>query len=298
MKHMNLRMYEANPDSLGGEGNDGGDEAVEAVDAPAAETNWRTEMSGGDEALGKRLERFANPAAAGKALAEAQNKVREGNLAKPLAADATPEDVAAYREAHGIPKDAREYIDNLPDGLVIGEDDMPMVENLAEFMHDRNAKPEDVHALLGWYNETQEQIALETQNEDLQSTQNADDHFREEWGQDYRANVNILNTFIESELGDAAQDLLGGRDAHGHALFNNPAVVSMMLKVARESSPMSAIVGSVHDAPGRGEARKVEIEALMGNKNSAYWKGDQADKMQAELRNIYDAEAAQKARGR
>ena len=289
MKYMNQRYYEANPDNIGGETGSAAEAPVEESSEAPAESNWRSEWSGGDEAVAKQLERYSTPNDAAKALVDAKARIREGNLAQPLPEDATEDDLARYREEHGIPAEASGYLENLPEGLVIGEETMPIFESLAEHLHGKNASPEMVHGIAEWYNGVEEEIHAQRRQDDMDSSSAAEDMFREEWGADYRANVNIVKNFITSELGEQADELLAGRDANGEPLMNNPAVVNWVLKTAREMAPMSTIVGGQGNQINAG--RKDEIEALMGDKNSAYWKGDKADAMQEELRKIYEAEA-------
>jgi len=306
IRSMNTKYYEAEPDAIGGEIASAPPPEVSTDDTPpetppaepANKSDWRADMAGGDEGLAKRLARYTSPADVGKAFNDAQNKIRAGAEAEPLAEDATDEQIAAYRDENGIPPEPKDYLENLPDGLVIGDDDMEVMGLFTDYLHQNNYKIEEAQQLIGFYNETKDaEMAAHAESDQL-SSQEADERYRDEWGNDYTANKNLINTFIEKELGENAADFLNGRDANGLPIMNNPAVLGWTLSLARELSSVSTIVGGPGQTPDTMAARKDTIEGLMGDKTSAYWKGDKADKMQEEYRSILAAENRQKERNR
>ncbi len=63
-----------------------------------------------------RLDRFDSPAAVAKSYRELEAKVSSGELkapVKPPAADAKPEEVAAWRKEQGLPETAQAYVEGL-----------------------------------------------------------------------------------------------------------------------------------------------------------------------------------------
>ena len=65
----------------------------------AGATAWR----GRDKDFRKQLERHDSPESVARAWREAQKKISQGIKPPTLKPDATPEDIAAFREAAGIP---------------------------------------------------------------------------------------------------------------------------------------------------------------------------------------------------
>jgi len=84
-------------------------------------TDWRQTIAGEDEKFKSQLDRFKSPAEFGNAFREAQQKIRSGQFKDPLPADADEKSIQAYREQHGIPGSSEGYLENLPEGLVVGE---------------------------------------------------------------------------------------------------------------------------------------------------------------------------------
>src|SRR5687767_4172297 len=77
--------------------------------AAAWPENWRNLYAGEDGKKLARLERFTDPVKAFDALIEAQNKIRSGELAKPLPPNANEQERAEWRQANGIPEKPEGY---------------------------------------------------------------------------------------------------------------------------------------------------------------------------------------------
>lgn len=125
--------------------------------------NWRDDFAGDDDKFKSTLERFSTPAEMGTAYREAQGLIRSGSAKAPPAEGATDEDIAAFRAANGIPAEASGYMDNLPDGLVIGEADREIMGDFMGVLHGMNVDPKVGHAVIDWYNnfaeDQQDQLA-------------------------------------------------------------------------------------------------------------------------------------------
>ena len=76
-----------------------------------------------------------NPLTVAKAYKELTTKLSAGELraVRPPAADAPPEQVAAWRTAHGLPEHAEAYVNGLAlgDGMLAGEANRPMLLRIA-----------------------------------------------------------------------------------------------------------------------------------------------------------------------
>jgi hypothetical protein len=253
--------------------------------APAWRDDWRTVMAAGDDKELKRLERFKSPQDVHRSMRELEKKLSSGKLKEDLSADATPEQLAAFRKANGIPEKPDGYLEKLPDGLVIGADDKPMVESLLGRIHGKNPDPAVVSEMLGWYYDQKEAMASAQSEADKAYERTATDALREEWGGEYRGNLNSINSMLASE--PAADDgtplaglLMGARLADGTLLGNNPATLRWLARIADERNPAGFV------APGVGGS---QIETIESEINSI------KDKMRTD-RASYDRDASMQKR--
>ena len=273
--------------------------APAAGDPPPADVgdwpaDWRTKYSQ-DPAVLKRLERYASPKAAIDALFAAQTRISKGDLLPTLKENATPEDVAEYRAAHGIPLEATGYEINLPNGLVIGDADKPVVDEFLARAHAQNMHPSQVNDALGWYFDKQEQARVAQEARDTEHRMATEDELRAEFGPDYRLNVKLAHEILASAPGDLSDKLLGGRLADGKLIGNDPDVVRWLTKLSRELNPVATVVpGSGTNAVQAVESEMASMKKLMGDRNSEYWKGPLAAKHQARYKQL--VEAVQKGR--
>ena len=101
--------------------------------------------------------------------------------------------------------------------------------------------------------------------------------------------MNLINALLDNTFGEEAREqLLNGRYADRRGFMNDTNVLKGLAKIARQLNDVAPIVegdpsklASMHD-------RIAEIEGMMGNRNSEYYKGPQADALQKELRELYD----------
>jgi hypothetical protein len=256
--------------------------------------DWRKEVAGEDADLAKQLERFTDPKAFATSWRDAQQRIRSGELLKPLPENATPEQVAQYRKDRGIPEKPEGYLEKLPDGLVIGENDKPIFESFVKGLHELNADPKLAHYAVQWYNDFQEQQEGKAAEDDAAHRTEVEDTLRPEWGSDYRANVNHIKSFLGT-LPDGVGDLIANaRDSEGRALLNSPKVLKALAKVARELNPVATIVPGTGGNQTEAVADEIsKIEKFMRTNRAEYNKDT---KMQARLRDLYSAREKLKTR--
>lgn len=238
--------------------------------------NWRDLMAKGDAKLRKRLDRFKSPNDITTSFIEAEKRISSGDLKEKLPDDATEEQIAAYRKENGIPEKSEGYLENLPDGLVVGDEDKEIVGSFLERAHAKNADPAVVSDMIGWYYDQQEEaIAMQTEA-DKAAKQVAEDELRGEWGGEYRANINSMASFLDAAGADAngvplKQLLLGARLTDGTKLGDNPAAIKWLTKMADEANP----AGFVSPSSGLSQIDSVEseiaeIEKMMRTDRTAY----------------------------
>jgi hypothetical protein len=277
-----------------------GDVAEKAVTAPATwPEDWRTKLAGEDQKALKQLERYGSPADLYKKTRELEAKFSSGDYKRDLPKDAKPEEVAAWRVERGIPDKPEGYLEKLalPDGMVLGEADKPIVASFAEAALDGNMDAGQLSKLVTQYYKMQDQIAQQRAAADQEYKRSAEDELRAEWGPDYRPNLNAVKNLLAGMPEGAADNLLGGRLADGTRIGDNPGVVKWLASMSRELNPAATLIPAGTGDVGKGvNDRIADIEKLMGDRSSDYWRGPKADAMQQEYRDLVDARDKMKSR--
>jgi hypothetical protein len=249
--------------------------------------DWRAQMAGGDEKVAKNLERFASPKDVTNAWRSFQQRLSSGELKSALPKDAKPEDVAKWRTENGIPEKPEGY--KMPEGLVIGDADKPLIDLFLKDMHGKHAPTEVVQTAVQSYYKIVEQQAAQIAENDVAHKTEMEDTLRAEWGGEYRGNVNAIGAMLESAPGGIKDKILSARTADGRAIMNDPDVLRWFATTARELNPVATVVPAGGDQMGAITDEIGKIEKLMGNRQSEYWKGPTADKMQARYRELITA---------
>ncbi len=258
------------------------------------EKNWRDDFAGDDDKFKSSIERYATPADFAQSWREQRSTISEGNYAKPPGEGATEDDIKAYREANNIPMESAAYMENLPDGTVIGEDDKELMADFMGTLHQLNAPPEYAHAVIDWYNnfaETQQDAIAEI---DAGQHQETEDTLRQQWGSDYRANINLVGALLESSFGaEAKTQLLNGRFADGRAFMNDPKVLEGLADISRKLNPLTQLTPPGGDAQKTLNDEIAELEKYMKEKRTEYFKDQPA---QDRLRQLYDIRTQHEAK--
>jgi len=236
--------------------------------------DWRKELAGDDENAKKALERFTDPKTFTKSFIEAQNKLRSGDFARPLPANATADQIKDWRAANGVPEKPEGYFEKLPDGLVIGADDKPLFDAYAKVWHDNNASTPLVHAMTKMYFDGQAKMKADEAQVDRADAQKTVGELRTKWGGSYESNMAILNNWVEGMGADIAPLFRDATLGDGTRLFNNAGVVEALASVARQLNP------AAHLLPAGGEANIMSIDAEIAK----------IDKMMRTDRKAYNAD--------
>lgn len=269
--------------------------AAAPAEPPATNANgewpatWRQLIAGDDPKVVKQLERFASPKALAESFLETRKKISSGELRSPLPKDATPEQLAQWRADNGIPETPDKYDLTMPDGLVIGEADKPMVDTVVAAMHGMNATPEMVKATVKTYFEIRKQEMQRLAEADVDHKTEVDQQMIDEWGGDYKANVNAIKGLLAQAPQEAAAALMSARTQDGRALANYPSVIRWLAGLAREINPVATLVPGAADQGKAVSDEIASIEAKMGDRNSEYWKGPKAANLQARYRELITA---------
>jgi hypothetical protein len=205
---------------------------------PADNANWRKDLAGDDEKTLALLERIPSQKDLLKSWLEQKALIAAGKHKEPLGKDATPEQIAEYRKANGIPENAEDYYKTLPEGIVFGEDDKPGVTKFLQDMHGLNAPPAMVSKALEVFVAAQAEGAQLRSDMDVKARDETSEALRQEWGPDYKANVNAMSAFVTANIPAEAQaDFLNARMGDGTPVFSHPAMVRAFAQLGRTLNP-------------------------------------------------------------
>src|SRR6185295_3094292 len=140
-----------NQGSQGSQGGAGGAQGNQssAGHGKAWRPDWRETFAKGDAQLLTRFQRYGSPEAVAEALVHAQNRISKGELKPSLGKDATPEQVAEWRAANGVP-DAPEKYDL---GVKISDSGKAIVDKYLPIAHAANMTTDQVRANLKFMSE-------------------------------------------------------------------------------------------------------------------------------------------------
>jgi hypothetical protein len=281
--------------------------SADGAERAAFPDTWRHDMAAGDKAFLKTLDRFDSPAALAKAYRELTTKLSAGELraVRPPAADATPEQVAAWRTAHGLPDSTEAYLSGLAlgDGMLVGEANRPLLASFAEAALAGNWSGEQYSQAVRWYFDAQDRLLADRQRADGEFKHASARELSREWGNDYDVNRNTVVQFCDRHFAqDLKIDLLNARLADGNLLANHPSFNRAILAVARIVDPRGTLLPNTSGAGVSSvESRIAEIEgkymrAAHGSDSwKTYWTGESGARMQQEYRGLLAAR--EQARG-
>ncbi len=294
MKYMNRWLFsKAAEDDIGGGGDDanndaGNDSNVENI----WPDNWRESYAGEDEKKLSRLSSYASPNAAFDAMLSAQNKISSGDFKEvlPFPVDGKDEEKADWRKNNGIPESAEKYDLTFEDGLTIGEDDKPVIDDFLKAAFEGNMSPESAKDAVKWYYDNQTKQEEARAEADAQTSQETQDALRAEWGNDYRPNINRIHGLLDTAPEGVKDKIMNGRLEDGTPIASDQDTLKFFIDLALQVNPATTLVpGSGGNVVGALEDEIKSIEAMMSSKTSEYWKGPKSDDMQKRYRELITA---------
>src|SRR3990167_1077694 len=249
---------------------------------------WREMYAGEDEKKLQRLSRYQSPVSAFDALFAAQQKISSGELKTVLPDNATPEQTTKWREENGIPDSPEKYdLTGLKNGLVVGEEDKPFIDDFMKIAHESNLHPKQVKAAVEWYYDNLEKVSEQQSANDNAHKQEAEDSLRSEWGNDYRRNINLVHGLLDTGPEGLKDRILSARMPDGKALFNDAETLKWMTDLALQINPVSTLVPGAHgNVASMIEDEVAQIEKTMREDRTKY---NRDEKMQERYRQLIDA---------
>jgi len=270
-----------------------------STDAPAGfPEDWAAQLAGDDEAGLSILSRYTSPQKMAEAFLGLRKQMSAGQLRRQLAADASDEEVQAWREENGIPLKPEGYDLDL-DGRVLPEGDESIVESfIKDVAHATNLNPAQASEAIRWYADLAEQEASQQIEADRAFKQAGVDELRMAWQSDYRPKINAIGNLLGEEL---SEKLLTARGLDGNILGNDPQIMQWLAQTARDLNPVGTLTGLDAPTVESMQARKDVIETAMKSQGSEYWKGPKDangnTRMQQEYLQIIEAEQKLARRG-
>lgn len=232
-------------------------------DAAPAPPDWRKEWAAGDEKIAAMLGRYNSQQDVAKALHERNKQIDSGVYRKnvPFPSDAADDVKAQWRKENGVPATIAEY--KLPEGLVIGEADRPVVDEFLQSMHNGNVPDGIPQRVLDWYFKAQEAQAAKAAAESVAYDKLQERTLRTEWGGDYDENFAIASHHAVEFYGKDAAEIL---------LSLGATVTKGLAKAGREVNPAATIVPHSNNPTAAIADEKSELEKRM--RNIETWKRD------------------------
>lgn len=263
--------------------------------------NWREQMApkGADgkpdaKALAL-LQRYADPTMATKGLIDLQNKISNGEFKRGLEKDATPEQIKQFREENAIPEKVEDYAKlATPEGIVIGDADKPLVGSFMEKMLAENVPPAIAQKAVAAYYANVDHVMAQQDEADSQYVTTQEDALRQEWGADYRPNMNAISNLLSTMPESVAKAIIHARGPDGRLLGDNKEFRQALAQLALERNPAATVLPAGTGDPAKGLDDKIkEYEKMMNTDIKAWHKNADAQKEYANLLQIKSKMPAQ-----
>lgn len=252
--------------------------------------DWRQQIAGDDKKALERLGRFASPNDIFKSFREVEKKVSDG--VKPLARPgekATDEEWAVYRKAANIPDKVDDFVKAivLPDKRQIGDDDKPIVNAFAERALKKGIAPADLAEMVDEFYAIQEETENQRAEKDAEFKTTALQSLREEWGGDFKGNINSMRPYFESVDGKLFDNLMGGRLADGTKIGDHPDMIRFFVAKALQENPAATVVPAGGNQIETIESEIKTLEKRMRDDRQAWFKDTAA---QARYQKLIEAQ--------
>jgi protein-tyrosine-phosphatase len=269
----------------------GGTPAAAADTKPIWPEDWRAQMAGGDEKALKQLERYGSPADIYKKARELETKLSSGAYKKVEAfpSDGTPEQQMAWRKENGIPDSPDGYSMDLPDGLVLGEADIPVAKEFLGIAHAANMRPDQARAALKWYAEFAETQRAQQYEQDNQQKVDGIVAMKQQLGAEFEPTKGAVMNLVSQLPEDVQSAFLNARGADGRLLFNIPEFVMGVADWARQINPAATVMGAKGTSQDSIAEEFANMQKLVGDPSSEYWKGPNAERLQKRYGQLVQA---------
>jgi hypothetical protein len=219
----------------------------------------------------KQLDRVSDIGVLTKNYLSGQEKIRSGMVSTGLPDDATPDQLADYRTANGIPETAEAYELQLDEGLVLGEEDNRIFKGVFDVAHGLNLPGTAMSALTNALLTGRQVEADAAVAQDGVDNQLTNQQLKEAWGGDFERNNNSVKGLIAKLPESIRQSFMDARLPDGRAVFNSPEIMVAMAEWAMAIDPAATVVPNSANAV---QAMNDEIKALEARMGDDDWHAD------------------------
>lgn len=246
---------------------------------------FREQLAGGDAGLLKTLERYKSINAISGAFKEARTAAKGAGKPLSLSEKATEDEVKAYRDAMGIPAEAKDYPVAFRDDFKASEADAAILDSFKAYLHQGNADPRAAKVALDWYQDFAANQAQEMNTNLAKVAKETQTSLRSEWGGEYDGNISAAAQLMTAQLGEEGfNQMMDLRLMDGSRLQDNAAFVKMMAQVGSDYYGGNAIMtGDVETTAKTVQERIDETLAMRNTDPNKYF----SDEVQGKLTALY-----------
>lgn len=274
-----------------------GAEGATTTNEPAPQADWRKSLAGENADWLKGLERFTDPGKFVESYFEAQRVIREGGRVKVPGADATPEEIAAWNKARGVPESADKYEIKVkpPEGIEVGEPTKQLLSSVTERLHKLGADAATVnfaHEMI--YEQLAGEIAARTEAASAVQAATAA-ALKAKWGSEYEPNVKYAYQVLAQNVGKPVADSIAGLElADGSRLGDNQLYLEAMAQIGLQ---FREDPNFLEDPETRGASVDDQITSILKMRETADGLREyDKPETQAKLKKLYEQQARQKPR--
>jgi hypothetical protein len=220
---------------------------------------WREDITGGDEASLKLASRYTSPRAVWQKLLAQEQVIRRGahKIPDELPPTATPEQVAEYRKAVGVPEAPDGYELRFSPDAHAGELENSIARNMAAFAHEQNIPAKYMRKAFEGYEQELIRVRREEQTTRTRQVARNDVDLQKEWAGDYSRNARLLADWMEvrPSLSQAVK-----------AFAHDKGVIQELMQDILEMAEPDALIGGEPGLGGKGIDDR--IDELAGKYNS------------------------------
>ncbi|TFH47951.1 MAG: hypothetical protein E4H01_07275 [Lysobacterales bacterium] len=262
---------------------------------------WRSQLAAGSTDSGKelkQLERYESPEQIWRKARELERKMSAGELRSAKPEGGTDAEITKWRSENNVPAKPEEYEIHMAEGGIPPKDDDPFLQSFLKSAHAADYTQSQVNsAISSFYGEVaaqQTQIA----EAEAEAAKRTDDQLHQEWGADYRVNKNMAEALLaRAPEGFRDRFMNGYLDDHT-PIKASPEAWKWLVQMEREVNAAATVLPGAGGDVGASIATELaSLRKMMGNTNSEYWKGADAEKNQARYRQLIEAEEKVAKRG-
>ncbi len=249
--------------------------------------DWRQRIAGDDEKALEQLGRYQSPVDVWTKARALEQKMSSGEYKQdiPFPEKGTDEEKADWLSQRGIPETSDKYELTRE----VEQSELEQLKPFLDFAHSNRFTPDQVNTMVDYFYSKYETDRDSLTEGDKIAQTDADDKLRVEWGDDYRGNINRVESLIDTvpalnvEGEKVPVALLDARLPDGTKLRSSPEVMQFLLRSALAINPATTVVPTGGDQAGSIVDEIEKIRETMRTDRQKYNKDERMQKRYTEL---------------